>query len=35
MSTQPAKSPREMNDVEFVALLGAMLPKPPASGGGK
>lgn len=35
MSTQPAKSPREMDDAEFVALLGATLPKPPVSGGGK
>jgi hypothetical protein len=35
MTSQNKKSPREMADDEFVKVLGALLPKPPVSGGGK
>lgn len=35
MSAQQNKPPRELSDDDFVKLLGATLPKPPVSGGGK
>jgi len=35
MSSQQNKAPREMSDDEFIALMGASIPTPPAKGGSK